>query len=125
MESVPLATGQIAMGLIGGLAIFLFGLERLTSSLKAVAGERMRDLLAGLTTNRFRGVLAGGFTTAVIQSSSITTVLAVGFVSAGLMTMPQTIGIIMGAGIGTTITAQIIAFKVTKSMRWSRSAWVS
>jgi phosphate:Na+ symporter len=102
------------MGLMGGLAIFLFGLDRLTGSLKAVAGERMRDLLAGLTTNRFKGVLAGGLTTAVIQSSSVTTVLAVGFVSAGLMSMPQSIGIIMGAEIGTTVTAQIIAFKVTK-----------
>jgi phosphate:Na+ symporter len=114
VESVTPAAGQIAMGLIGGLAIFLFGLDRLTGALKAVAGERMRDLLAGLTTNRFKGVLAGGLTTAVIQSSSVTTVLAVGFVSAGLMSMPQTIGIIMGAQIGTTVTAQIIAFKVTQ-----------
>lgn len=114
METDSLAWGQMAMGLFGGLAVFLFGLDQLTTSLKAVAGARMRDVLAGATTNRFKGVLAGAFTTAVIQSSSVTTVLAVGFVSAGLVSMPQAIGVIMGAEIGTTITAQIIAFKVTK-----------
>ena len=100
--------------LLGGLAIFLFGLDQLTDTLKATAGARMRDLLARVTTNRFKGVLAGGFTTAVIQSSSVTTVLVVGFVSAGLMSLQQSIGVIMGAGIGTTVTAQIIAFKVTQ-----------
>lgn len=100
--------------LLGGLAIFLFGLDQLTDMLKASTGTRMRDLLARVTTNRFKGVLAGGFTTAVIQSSSVTTVLVVGFVSAGLMSLQQSIGVIMGAGIGTTVTAQIIAFKVTQ-----------
>ncbi|MEN8133724.1 MAG: Na/Pi cotransporter family protein [Pseudomonadota bacterium] len=74
----------------------------------------MKQLLASITTNRFKGVFAGAFTTAVIQSSSVTTVLAVGFVAAGLLSLQQSIGIIMGAEIGTTITAQIIAFKVTK-----------
>jgi phosphate:Na+ symporter len=102
------------IGLLGGLAIFLFGLDQLTDMLKATAGARMRDVLARVTTNRFRGVLAGGFTTAVIQSSSVTTVLVVGFVSAGLMTLQQSIGVIMGASIGTTVTAQIIAFKITQ-----------
>lgn len=105
---------QILISLLGGLALFLFGLDQLTSMLKAIAGARMRDVLARVATNRFKGVLAGGFTTAVIQSSSITTVLVVGFVSAGLMSVQQSIGIIMGAEIGTTITAQIIAFKVTQ-----------
>ena len=100
--------------LLGGLAIFLFGLDQLTDMLKASTGTRMRDLLARVTTNRFKGVLAGGFTTAVIQSSSVTTVLVIGFVSAGLMSLQQSIGVIMGAGIGTTVTAQIIAFKVTQ-----------
>ena len=70
------------IGLLGGLAIFLFGLDQLTDMLKATAGARMRDVLARVTTNRFKGVLAGGFTTAVIQSSSVTTVLVVGFISA-------------------------------------------
>jgi phosphate:Na+ symporter len=104
----------ISIGLLGGLALFLFGLDQLTSMLKATAGARMRDALARVTKNRFKGVLAGGFTTAVIQSSSVTTVLVVGFVSAGLMTLQQSIGVIMGASIGTTVTAQIIAFKVTQ-----------
>ena len=102
------------MELLGGLAIFLFGMDQMTSALKSVAGSGMKRLLARLTTNRFKAVLAGGAVTAVIQSSSVTTVLTVGFVSAGLMTLEQSIGIIMGAEIGTTITAQIIAFKVTK-----------
>lgn len=106
--------GTMAMGLFGGLAIFLFGMEQMTDSLKAVAGGGMKRLLARMTTNRFKAVLAGGTVTAVIQSSSVTTVLTVGFVSAGLMSLEQSIGIIMGAEIGTTVTAQIIAFKVTK-----------
>ena len=105
---------ELIVGLLGGLAIFLFGLDQLTTMLKAAVGNQLRDVLARATTNRFTGVLAGGFTTAVIQSSSVTTVLVVGFVSAGLMSVQQSIGVIMGAEIGTTITAQIIAFKVTK-----------
>jgi phosphate:Na+ symporter len=104
----------ISIGLLGGLALFLFGLDQLTDMLKTTAGPRMADLLARATTNRFKALLTGGFTTAVIQSSSVTTVLVVGFVSAGLMSLPQSIGIIMGAEIGTTVTAQIIAFKVTQ-----------
>jgi len=107
-------TMEIVLGLLGGLAIFLFGLDQLTDMLKAAAGTRLRNVLARATTNRFTGVLAGGFTTAVIQSSSVTTVLVVGFVSAGLMSVQQSIGVIMGASIGTTVTAQIIAFKVTQ-----------
>lgn len=104
---------EMSLGLLGGLAIFLFGLDQLTDMLKATAGTRLRDVLARATTNRFKGVLAGGFTTAIIQSSSVTTVLVVGFVSAGLMSVQQSIGVIMGASIGTTVTAQIVAFKVT------------
>ena len=113
MVLAELQFGLMAMGLLGGLAIFLFGMELMTGALKAVAGDGMRKLLARLTTNRFKAVLAGGVTTAIIQSSSVTTVLTVGFVSAGLMTLQQSIGIIMGAEIGTTVTAQIIAFKIT------------
>lgn len=106
--------GTLLTGLVGGLAIFLYGLEKLTAGLKIVAGNRMRDLLARMTTNRFKAVFAGMFITATIQSSSVTTVLVVGFISAGLMSLSQAIGVIMGAEIGTTITAQIIAFNVTK-----------
>ena len=96
------------------MAIFLYGLDKLTDGLKVVAGDRMRNLLARMTNNRFKAVTAGATITAVIQSSSVTTVLVVGFISAGLMSLSQSIGVIMGASIGTTITAQIIAFKVTK-----------
>ncbi len=102
------------LGLFGGLALFLYGLELLSDALKSVAGGRMKDLLARLTTNRFTSVLTGAFVTAVVQSSSVTTVLVVGFVTANLMTMAQSIGVIMGANIGTTFTAQIIAFNVAQ-----------
>ncbi|MCB1737343.1 MAG: Na/Pi cotransporter family protein [Gammaproteobacteria bacterium] len=104
----------MATNLLGGLALFLFGMEQMSDALKSVAGERMKTILSRLTTNRFMGAITGAFVTAVIQSSSVTTVLVVGFISAGLMSTAQSIGVIMGANIGTTITAQIIAFKVTK-----------
>ncbi len=106
--------GMMGMTLFGGLALFLYGMEQMATALKAVAGDRMKNILARLTTNRFMGVVTGAFVTAVIQSSSVTTVLVVGFITAGLLSFAQSIGIIMGANIGTTITAQIIAFKVTK-----------
>ena len=109
-----LKAGTILMGLFGGLALFLYGMEKLTDSLKLLAGDRMRDLLSRMTSNRFKAVASGAIITATIQSSSVTTVLVVGFISAGLLSLSQSIGIIMGAEIGTTITAQIIAFKVTK-----------
>ena len=108
-----LAWGQLAMGLLGGLALFLFGMDLMAYSLKVVAGDRMRVLLANLTRNRFAAMGTGAFVTAVIQSSSVTTVLLVGFLSAGLMGLGQSVGVILGANIGTTITAQIVAFKVT------------
>ncbi len=106
---------NMVMSLFGGLALFLFGMEQMADALKAVAGERMKVILAKLTTNRFMGAATGAFVTAIIQSSSVTTVLVVGFITAGLMSMAQSIGVIMGANIGTTITAQIVAFKVTKA----------
>ncbi len=101
------------MGLFGGLAIFLFGMDQMTDSLKAVAGAGLSRVLTRLTSNRFLAATMGAFVTAVIQSSSVTTVLVVGFISAGLMTLQQSVGVIMGANVGTTITAQIVAFKVT------------
>ena len=110
----PLDAFSIGMGLVGGLALFLYGMDQMSAALKAAAGERLKRILARLTSNRFAGVLTGAFVTSVIQSSSVTTVLTVGFISAGLMTLAQGVGVIMGANIGTTITAQIIAFKVTK-----------
>ncbi|MEW7991981.1 MAG: Na/Pi cotransporter family protein [Candidatus Thiodiazotropha sp.] len=107
--------GVMGMKLFGGLALFLFGMEQMADALKAVAGDRMKNILAKLTTNRLMGAVTGAFVTAVIQSSSVTTVLVVGFITAGLMSLSQSIGVIMGANIGTTITAQIVAFKVTKA----------
>lgn len=104
----------IAIGLAGGLSLFLYGMTQMTDALKRVAGEGLRTALAKLTTNRFTGVLSGVFVTVLTQSSSVTTVLLVGFVSAGLLTLQQSIGVIMGANIGSTVTAQIIAFDVAR-----------
>jgi len=109
-----LEIGAIVTGLGGGLALFLFGMRQMTEGLKTVAGPSMKRLLARLTANRFTAALAGTIITAIIQSSSVTTVLLVGFVSAGVLTLNQSIGVIIGANIGTTITAQIIAFNVYK-----------
>ncbi|MGF6918285.1 Na/Pi cotransporter family protein [Paraburkholderia sp. 40] len=100
--------------LIGGLALFLLGLEFLTGGLKAIAGSKLQSLIGVLTASRFRGVVAGAVVTALLNSSTITTVLMVGFVSAGLMTLTQAVPMIMGANIGSTITAQIIAFDVSR-----------
>jgi phosphate:Na+ symporter len=100
--------------LVGGLALFLFGMQQMTDALKAVGGSGMKKLLARLTRNRFTAAFAGTVITAIIQSSSVTTVLVVGFISAGLLNFTSSVGVIIGANIGTTITAQIIAFKVTQ-----------
>ncbi len=110
----PFATFDLWAGLFGGLALFLFGMDVMTRALKEAAGDYMKDVLGRLTRNRFVGVGAGAFVTALIQSSSVTTVLLVGFISAGLMSMSQSVSVIIGANIGTTITAQILAFKVTQ-----------
>lgn len=104
---------QMAMWLAGGLAMFLFGMDHMVNGLLIVAGDHMKNLLAKLTTNRVMAALTGAGVTAVIQSSSVTTVLTVGFVSAGLMSVSQAAGVVMGANLGTTITAQIVAFKIT------------
>jgi phosphate:Na+ symporter len=113
--SGELAVGSIVIGLVGGLAVFLMGMGMMADALKVVAGDRVREVLSKLTTNRFMGALTGAFVTAVINSSSVTTVLVVGFISAGLMSLAQSVGVIMGANIGSTVTAQLIAFKVTKA----------
>ncbi len=105
----------IVVLLLGGLAIFMHGMTVMTDALKDAAGSRMKGFLKNMTRNRWTSLLAGTGITAVIQSSSVTTVLAVGFVSAGLLTFQSTMGVILGANIGTTITAQIIAFKVTSA----------
>ena len=104
---------EIIFGLLGGLAVFIYGMNMMSECLQKVAGSKMKSILAMLTKNPFFGVIAGALTTAVLQSSSATTVMAIGFVSAGLMNLPQAISIILGANIGTTMTAQIIAFKIS------------
>ena len=104
----------LAMALLGGLAMFLYGMEQMSDGLQSAAGDRLKDVLAGLTKNRFLGAITGAFVTAVLNSSSVTTVLVVGFISAGFMTLTQSVGIIMGANIGSTFTAQIVAFNVTQ-----------
>lgn len=106
-------TLEIIFGLLGGLAVFIFGMNMMSDCLQKAAGEKMKSILALLTKNPLLGVLAGALTTMVLQSSSATTVMVIGFVSAGFMTLPQAISIILGANIGTTITAQIIAFKLS------------
>ena len=113
-SNATLEIGSILMSVFGGLALFLFGMDQMANALKLVAGDGMKKTLAKLTTNRFTGLVAGTIVTAIIQSSSITTVLVVGFISAGLMSLTQSMGVILGADIGTTVTAQIVAFKVTK-----------
>ena len=100
------------LGLLGGLALFLHGMQMMSSGLEAAAGARMKSILERLTANRFLGVLVGAAITAVIQSSSATTVMVVGFVNAGMMTLGQAVWIIMGANIGTTVTGLLIALDV-------------
>ena len=100
------------LGLLGGLALFLYGMQMMSDGLEAAAGNRMKQILEKLTSNRFLGVAVGAGITAVIQSSSATTVMVVGFVNSGMMTLKQAVWIIMGANIGTTITGQLIALDV-------------
>ena len=99
-------------GLLGGLALFLHGMQMMSSGLEAAAGNKMKRILERLTANRFLGVLVGAVITAVVQSSSATTVMVVGFVNSGMMSLQQAVWIIMGANIGTTITGQLIALDV-------------
>ncbi len=121
--SVPLYAGGgdsqgiswkfLIIELMGGLALFLYGMEKMSEGMKKTAGNKMRSILAALTSNRMIALVVGAFITMVIQSSSATTVMLVSFVQAGLMSFAQTIGVILGSHIGTTVTAQLIAFKLT------------
>ncbi len=106
-------TAKIIFGLVGGLAMFLFGMNSMSDALQKAAGEKMKKVLSFLTKNPLMGALAGALVTAVLQSSSATTVMVIGFVSAGLMNLPQAISVIFGANIGTTMTAQLMAFKIS------------
>lgn len=104
---------KIVFGLLGGLAMFLYGMNSMSDALQKAAGEKMKRILGFLTKNSLMGALAGALVTAVLQSSSATTVMVIGFVSAGLMSLPQAISVIFGANIGTTMTAQLMAFKIS------------
>lgn len=104
---------KIVFGLLGGLAMFLYGMNSMSDALQKAAGEKMKRILGFLTRNPLMGALAGALVTAVLQSSSATTVMVIGFVSAGLMSLPQAISVIFGANIGTTMTAQLMAFKIS------------
>ena len=104
----------VVSGFFGGLAVFLFGMDTMTEALRVAAGVRARHALAKLTSNRFSGALSGAGITAIVQSSSVTTVLIVGFISSGVMTLGQAIPVVLGANVGTTITAQVVAFSVSR-----------
>ena len=107
-------TIQNVLSLLGGLALFLYGMHMMSVGLETAAGDRMKAILEKLTSNRLLGVAVGAGITAVIQSSSATTVMVVGFVNSGLMTLNQAVWIIMGANIGTTITGQLIALDASR-----------
>ncbi len=104
--------GTIIFGVVGGLGLFLYGMQLMGGSLQKVAGRKLEKIIGLLTTNRFMGVFVGAFVTAVMQSSSATTVMVVGFVNAGIMKLTQAVGVIMGANIGTTITGQIVSLSI-------------
>lgn len=105
--------GMLIIGLLGGLALFIYGMEQMSGGMKKIAGNKMRSILAALTHNQLLGLTIGAFVTMIIQSSSATTVMLVSFVQAGLMSFTQCLGVILGSGIGATVTAQLIAFKLT------------
>lgn len=105
-------TLEHVLSLFGGLALFLYGMHMMSEGLEETAGNRMKSILEKLTNNRFLGIATGALITAIIQSSSATTVMVVGFVNSKLMTLQQAIWIIMGANIGTTITGQLVALNV-------------
>ena len=113
VTSSTISWGLLIMNLLGGLALFLYGMSKMSDGMKKAAGDRMRNILAALTKNRVIALIVGAFVTMIIQSSSATTVMLVSFVQAQLMSYAQALGVIMGANIGTTITAQLVAFKLT------------
>src|SRR3989338_6992518 len=109
---MPSLFSTIIFPLLGGLGLFLYGLEVMSKGIQGTAGNKLKRLLRTFTSNRFLGMLSGIIPTSVAQSSAVTTVMVVSFVNTGLLALPQAISVILGAHIGTTITAQIIAFKI-------------
>ena len=104
----------LVINLLGGLGLFLYGMKIMGDALQNVAGNKLKGLFEKITSNPVKGIITGTIISAVIQSSSATTVMVVGFVNAGLMTLYQAAGVIFGANIGTTITGQLVALKLTK-----------
>ena len=118
MRAVPLRVMgmdifKLLLNVLGGLALFVLGMEFMSNGLQKAAGEKMRSVLYLFSSNRFVAIIAGAIVTAVVQSSSASTVMVIGFVNAGLLSLMQSIGIIFGANIGTTITAQIISLNIS------------
>jgi phosphate:Na+ symporter len=113
MDYESLSWLSMAIGLAGGLALFLHGMTMMSNALRAMAGSRLNEIMAKLAGNRIGALLTGAIATAVIQSSSVTTVIAIGFVSAGILTLGQAIAVSMGGAVGSTLTAQIIAFDIS------------
>ena len=107
--------GGIVIQTLGGLGLFILGMKMMTEGLQAVAGQKIRGILEAISSNRFLGCITGAGVTALVQSSSATTVMLIGFVSAGIMSLEQAAGVVIGANVGTTITGQMIAFKLTKA----------
>lgn len=112
IEALSMCVMRTVIGVLGGLAIFIFGMTLMSEGLHQVAGNRMKTVLAYVTRNRVAAIFAGTFVTALIQSSSATTVMTVGFVNAGLLSLQQAIGVVFGANIGTTVTGQMVSFKL-------------
>ena len=113
MEPEPLSLAPMLIGLAGGLALFLHGMTMMSNAMRAMAGSRLKTIMARLAGNRLSALLTGAAVTAIVQSSSVTSVIAIGFVSAGILTLGQALVVIMGAAVGSTVTAQIIAFDVS------------
>lgn len=112
IEAMAFCTSGVLVAVLGGLAIFIFGMTLMSEGLQQVAGNKLKATLAYVTRNRVTALLAGTFVTALVQSSSATTVMTVGFVNAGLLSLQQAIGVVFGANIGTTITGQMVSFKL-------------
>ena len=105
---------DIFFGLFGGLALFIFGMKYLSDGLQKIASNKLKFVMTKITNNHFLGILIGAFVTAVVQSSGLITIILIGFIDSGILTFTQSISILLGANIGTTITAQIIAFNISE-----------
>jgi phosphate:Na+ symporter len=113
MTYEPLSLAPMLIGLAGGLALFLHGMTMMSNAMRAMAGSQLKTIMARLARNRFSALLTGVGITSIVQSSTVTTLIAIGFVSAGVLTLAQALAVIMGAAVGSAVTTQIIAFDVS------------